>query len=60
MKSTGRWVQVLRDKSDRNPTTRMLHVDRRGRECVRYERQWRLVEKISRPDRVTYVLGGML
>lgn len=60
MKSTGRWVQVVRDRNDRNPTTRMLHIDRRGRECVRYERQWRLVDKVNCPNRVTYVLGGML
>lgn len=60
MKSTGRWVQVVRDRNDRYPTIRMLHVDRRGRECVRYKRQWRLVEKVSRPNRVAYVLGGVL
>ena len=60
MKSTGRWVQVVRDRNDGKPTIRMLHTDRRGRECVRYERQWRLVEKVSRPDRVAYVLDGML
>lgn len=60
MKSTGRWVQVVRDRNDRNPTIRMLHTDRRGRECVRYEKEWRLVEKVNSPNRARYVIGKLL
>lgn len=42
MKSTGKWVQVV-DKDGISLGVRMLHEDRRGRLCVRYQKQWGIV-----------------
>lgn len=59
MKRTGKWVSVVEDINDRHATVRMLHKDRRGRDCVRYGRQWRLVEKQRGKIGYRYVMGGL-
>lgn len=58
MKSTGKWVYVI-DHSGNGVGVRMLHEDRRGRLCVRYQKQWRLVtEKRVQLGR-TYQIEGL-
>jgi len=46
MKSTGMWAKVA-DQDGQGIGIRMLHEDRRGRLCVRYGRQWWLVDEKS-------------
>lgn len=60
MKSTGRWVAVKSLENEETIGVRMLHTDRRGRYCVRYQRQWRLVEERRVGLGRTYVLGGTI
>ena len=60
MKRTGKWVPVVEDINDRYATVRMLHEDRKGRCCVRYKKQWRLVERQRGKDGYRYVIGGTI
>lgn len=57
MKTTGKWVPVVENINDRYASVRMLHKDRRGRECVRYQRQWRLVSRERGKTGYRYVIG---
>lgn len=59
MRRTGKWVPVVEDIDDRYATVRMLHKDRRGRDCVRYKKQWRLVERQHGKIGYRYVIGGL-
>lgn len=60
MKRTGKWVPVVEDIGDEYATVRMLHKDRRGRDCVRYRKQWRLVERQHGRIGYRYVIGGLV
>ena len=58
MKSTGRWAKVT-DQDGLGIGVRMLYEDRRGRLCVRYQRQWRLVVEKRETLGRSYQLGGL-
>ena len=59
MKRTGKWVPVVESIDDKYVTVRMLHKDRSGRDCVRYKKQWRLVERKRGEIGYRYVIGGL-
>jgi len=59
MTSTGRWVQVL-SEDGKSIGVRMLHEDRRGRPCVRYQKQWRLVTEKRVQLGMTYQIEGLV
>lgn len=59
MKRTGKWVPVVENIDDKYVTVRMLHKDRRGRDCVRYKKQWRLVERQRGEIGYRYVTAGI-
>ena len=59
MKRTGKWVPVVESIDDKYATVRMLHKDTSGRCCVRYKKQWRLVERQRGEIGYRYVIGGM-
>lgn len=56
IRSTNRYVLVLESQGDKKGHARMLHKDTNGRECVRYDRSWWTVRKVSSLSRVRYVL----
>lgn len=58
MRSTGKWVYVI-DHSGNGVGVRMLHKDMRGRDCVRYKKQWRLVIEKRVQFGMTYQIGGL-
>ena len=60
MRSVGKWVPVTESADDEHATNRMLYKDRRGRDCVRYKRQWRLVERTKTAIGYRYVIGGTI
>jgi len=60
MKRTGKWVPVVENIDDKYMAVRMLHKDRRGRDCVRYKKQWRLVERHRGEIGYRYVIGGLV
>ena len=60
MQRIGKWIPVVEDINDRHATVRMLHKDRRGRDCVRYKKQWRLVERHRCEIGYRYVIGGLV
>ena len=59
MESTGKWVKVV-DRDERFIGFRMLHEDRRGRPCVRYQKQWRLVTEKRVQLGMTYQIEGLV
>lgn len=59
MTSTEKWVQVL-DEDGKSIGVRMLHKDRRGHDCVRYQRDWWRVERDGETMRHGYKIVGRI
>jgi len=59
MESTWKLVKVV-DMDERFLGFRMLHEDRRGRLCVRYQKQWRLVTERRECSGRHYRLEGLI
>ena len=57
MEDTGKWVVVAESTEQPYTTMRLLYRDRRGRECVRYRRDWRLVKRTKSTLGYRYVIG---
>lgn len=60
MKKLGIWITVSEDIDGSHAMATMLHKDRRGRDCIRYGRQWRLVERQRGKNGYRYVIGGTI
>ena len=60
MRDTGKWVVVAENEEQERATTRPLYRDRRGRECVRYHREWRLVQRTCGPFGFRYIIGKLV